>query len=587
MYPFSHGHKAKKFCPTFVGENWGCSHWVNPLQAVPSSTITKRKKTRMNMPRKLAAMLLASCCFFTAAAQSPASSETRTWEEQGNKLNALLYHIESIYVEDVDMESLVEVAIINMLEEMDPHSVYIPAEELQAADEPLNGNFEGVGIQFNIFRDTIMVVSPISGGPSEKLGIMAGDRIVTVDGEVVAGTGVTNKDVQRLLKGPKGTLVTVGIKRGNDPELLVFEIIRDKIPIYSVDASFMVTPEIGYIKVNRFAKTTMTEMYRAFAKLRASGMQDLILDLQGNGGGMLRTAIQMADEFLSGDKLLVYTEGRSFPRENTKARIPGRFEQGRLVVLIDQGSASASEIVSGAIQDWDRGLIVGRRSFGKGLVQRPVRLTDDSAVRLTVQKYYTPAGRCIQKSYEDGVDAYRKEKYERFESGELMSMDSLELPDSLKYATRITGRTVYGGGGILPDVFVPLDTTDNSAYFSSILRKGLDSRFALTFVDSIRSELEARYPTEDDFIAKFEVDEEMASDFQAFVANEGIEWNEEEWGRSGDAISMRLKAMIGRNLLEQSTFYRVISGLNETLQKAVMILEDGTFERSKLAHDTF
>ncbi|MDB4795804.1 S41 family peptidase [Flavobacteriales bacterium] len=532
-------------------------------------------------------MLLASCCFLTAAAQSPASSETRTWEEQGNKLNALLYHIESIYVEDVDMESLVEVAIINMLEEMDPHSVYIPAEELQAADEPLNGNFEGVGIQFNIFRDTIMVVSPISGGPSEKLGIMAGDRIVTVDGEVVAGTGVTNKDVQRLLKGPKGTLVTVGIKRGNDPELLVFEIIRDKIPIYSVDASFMVTPEIGYIKVNRFAKTTMTEMYRAFAKLRASGMQDLILDLQGNGGGMLRTAIQMADEFLSGDKLLVYTEGRSFPRENTNARIPGRFEQGRLVVLIDQGSASASEIVSGAVQDWDRGLIVGRRSFGKGLVQRPVRLTDDSAVRLTVQKYYTPAGRCIQKSYEDGVDAYRKEKYERFESGELMSMDSLELPDSLKYATRITGRTVYGGGGILPDVFVPLDTTDNSPYFSSILRKGLDSRFALTFVDSIRSELEVRYPTEDDFIAKFEVDEEMASDFQTFVANEGIEWSEEEWGRSGDAISLRLKAMIGRNLLEQSTFYRVISGLNETLQKAVMILEDGTFERSKLAHDTF
>ena len=539
------------------------------------------------MPRKLAAMLLASCCFLTAAAQSPASSETRTWEEQGNKLNALLYHIESIYVEDVDMESLVEVAIINMLEEMAPHSVYIPAEELQAADEPLNGNFEGVGIQFNIFRDTIMVVSPISGGPSEKLGIMAGDRIVTVDGEVVAGTGVTNKDVQRLLKGPKGTLVTVGIKRGNDPELLVFEIIRDKIPIYSVDASFMVTPEIGYIKVNRFAKTTMTEMYRAFAKLRASGMQDLILDLQGNGGGMLRTAIQMADEFLSGDKLLVYTEGRSFPRENTNARIPGRFEQGRLVVLIDQGSASASEIVSGAVQDWDRGLIVGRRSFGKGLVQRPVRLTDDSAVRLTVQKYYPPAGRCIQKSYEDGVDAYRKEKYERFESGELMSMDSLELPDSLKYATRITGRTVYGGGGILPDVFVPLDTTDNSPYFSSILRKGLDSRFALTFVDSIRSELEVRYPTEDDFIAKFEVDEEMASDFQTFVANEGIEWSEEEWGRSGDAISLRLKAMIGRNLLEQSTFYRVISGLNETLQKAVMILEDGTFERSKLAHDTF
>lgn len=544
------------------------------------------------MQRLLAALVLSLCCFFTASAQTPNaarldSEKPSNWENQGNKLQSLLFHIENMYVEDVDFESIVETAIVNMLEEMDPHSVYIAAEDLQAADEPLNGNFEGVGIQFNIFKDTIMVVSPISGGPSEKLGIMAGDRIVTVDGEMVAGTGVTNKDVQRLLKGPKGTLVKVGIKRGNEPELLTFEIIRDKIPIYSVDASFMVTPEIGYIKVNRFAKTTMTEMYSAFLKLKRAGMQDLVLDLQGNGGGMLRTAIQMADEFLSEDKLLVYTEGRMFPRENTRARIPGRFEKGRLVVLIDQGSASASEIVSGAVQDWDRGLIVGRRSFGKGLVQRPVRLTDDSAVRLTVQKYYTPAGRCIQKSYEEGVEEYRKEKYKRFESGELMSMDSLALPDSLKYATRITGRTVYGGGGILPDVFVPLDTTDNSAYFSSILRKGLDSRFALTYVDSLRAQLETDYPTEDDFVAQFDVDAAMAKDFQKFLTTEGIEWDEDGWERSGDAIILRLKAMIGRNLVEPSTFYRVISGLNESLQKAVTILEDGTFEQSNLAHDTF
>mgnify|MGYP001997744192 CR=1 FL=1 len=544
------------------------------------------------MQRLLAAIALSLCCFFTASAQTSNpgrlnSEQSSNWESQGNKLQSLLFHIENMYVEDVDFESIVETAIVNMLEEMDPHSVYIPAEDLQAADEPLNGNFEGVGIQFNIFKDTIMVVSPISGGPSEKLGIMAGDRIVTVDGEMVAGIGVTNKDVQRLLKGPKGTLVTVGIKRGNESDLITFEIIRDKIPIYSVDASFMVTPEIGYIKVNRFAKTTMTEMYSAFLKLKRAGMKDLVLDLQGNGGGMLRTAIQMADEFLSEDKLLVYTEGRMFPRENTRARIPGRFEKGRLVVLIDQGSASASEIVSGAVQDWDRGLIVGRRSFGKGLVQRPVRLTDDSAVRLTVQKYYTPAGRCIQKSYEEGVEEYRKEKYQRFESGELMSMDSLELPDSLKYATRITGRTVYGGGGILPDVFVPLDTTDNSAYFSSILRKGLDSRFALSYVDSLRTELESEFPTEDEFMEKFEVDEAMSADFQEFLTAEGIEWDADGWTRSGNAITLRLKAMIGRNLVEPSTFYRVISGLNESLQKAVTILEDGTFDQSNLAHDTF
>ena len=514
-------------------------------------------------------------------------SQSSDFEEQGQKFNTLLYYMDQLYVEDTDMESLVETAIVNMLEEMDPHSVYIPAEELQAADEPLNGNFEGVGIQFNIFRDTIMVVSPISGGPSEKLGIMAGDRIVTVDGEVVAGTGVTNKDVQRLLKGPKGTLVTVGIKRGNDPELLTFEIIRDKIPIFSVDASFMVAPGIGYVKVNRFSKSTMSELYKAFAKLQQEGMEDLILDLQGNGGGMLRTAIQMADEFLSEQKLIVYTEGRSFPRDDTYARIPGRFEKGRLVVLIDQGSASASEIVSGAVQDWDRGLIVGRRSFGKGLVQRPVNLPDGSAVRLTVQKYYTPSGRCIQKPYDEGVDAYRMEKFDRYDTGELMSLDSLDLPDSLKYETRLRGRTVYGGGGIVPDVFVPLDTTDNSAYFSSILRKGLDNRFALTYVDSLRAELESAYPTEDVFLEKFEVTGQMLKDFQAFATDEGVEFDEEDWSKSGDAIALRLKAMMGRNLLEQSTFYRVISGLNESLERAIEILQDGTFEKANLAHDTF
>ena len=416
---------------------------------------------------------------------------------------------------------------------------------------------------------------------------MAGDRIVTVDGEVVAGTGVTNKDVQRLLKGPKGTQVTVGIKRGNDPELLVFEIIRDKIPIYSVDASFMVAPGIGYVKVNRFSKSTMSELYQAFAKLQREGMEDLILDLQGNGGGMLRTAIQMADEFLSEQKLIVYTEGRSFPRDDTFARIPGRFEKGRLVVLIDQGSASASEIVSGAVQDWDRGLIVGRRSFGKGLVQRPVNLPDGSAVRLTVQKYYTPAGRCIQKPYEDGVDAYRMEKFERFETGELMSLDSLNLPDSLKFETRLRGRTVYGGGGIIPDVFVPLDTTDNSAYFSSILRKGLDNRYALTYVDSLRASLEQAYPDEETFLAEFEVTNDMIEAFQAYATAEGVEFDADDWATSGDAIALRLKAMMGRNLLEQSTFYRVISGLNESLQRAVEILQDGTFEKANLAHDTF
>ena len=508
-------------------------------------------------------------------------------EAQAQKFSTLLYYVDEIYVDSVDAGELVESAIVAMLEEMDPHSVYIPAEELQAADEPLNGNFEGVGIQFNIFRDTIMVVSPISGGPSEKLGILAGDRIVTVDGEVVAGTGVTNKDVQRLLKGPKGTVVTVGIKRTGVKELIEFEIIRDKIPIFSVDAAFMVSPEIGYIKVNRFAKTTMEEFMAALADLKAAGMKDLILDLQGNGGGMLRTATHMADTFLSDDKLIVYTEGRAFPKEETHAFRRGGFEEGRLCVLIDQGSASASEIVSGAVQDWDRGLIVGRRSFGKGLVQRPVNLPDGSAVRLTVQKYYTPSGRCIQKPYDEGVDAYRQEKYARYESGELLSLDSLDLPDSLQYQTLLRKRTVYGGGGILPDIFVPLDTTDNSPYFTNILRKGLDSRYALTYVDSLRESLEAQYPTEDAFVEGFQPSQEEIDAFIAFVEKEGVEFSAEDWERSSDAIVLRLRAMIGRNLHEGSTFYRIISDLNETLQRAIEALEDGTFDRTNLAHRTF
>jgi len=321
--------------------------------------------------------------------------------------------------------------------------------------------------------------------------------------------------------------------------------------------------------------------------LQDQGMKDLILDLQGNGGGMLRTAIDMSDELLSGDKLLVYTEGRAFEREDTFAEYKGLFEKGRLVVLIDEASASASEIVSGAVQDWDRGLVMGRRSFGKGLVQRPMRLPDGSAVRLTVQKYYTPSGRCIQKPYDDGVEAYRKEKFERYERGELLSLDSLDLPDSLMYKTRIQEREVYGGGGILPDIFVPLDTTLNSATFSRILRKGLCSKYALEQVDANRASWEARHLDEDDFVARMAFSDEEMADFQAFVEKEGVEIDETEWARSLPAIELRLKAFYGRNIYESKTFYRVIGGLNEALLEAVRVLNDGTFNAAPLAHRTF
>ena len=515
------------------------------------------------------------------------AQDDMTPQEAAQKFGTLMRYIGQLYVDSVSVEELTERAMVKMLEDLDPHSVYFSAEELKEADEPLNGNFDGIGVQFNIFKDTIMVVSPISGGPSERLGIRAGDRIVEVNGENTAGIGITNRDVMKLLKGPKGTVVQVGIKREGEPELLTFDITRDKIPIYSIDAAHMVDKKIGYIKVSRFAKTTMDEFRDAILSLQDQGMKDLILDLQGNGGGMLRTAIAMSDEFLSEDKLIVYTEGRAFEREDTFAQYKGLFEKGRLVVLIDEASASASEIVSGAVQDWDRGLVVGRRSFGKGLVQRPMRLPDGSAVRLTVQKYYTPAGRCIQKPYDDGVEAYRKEKFERFEKGEFMTLDSLDLPDSLMHKTRILEREVYGGGGILPDLFVPLDTTFNSPTFSRILRKGLCSKYALAQVDANRTAWETRASSEDDFVANMTFNDDELAAFKDYVAQEGIDIDDEEWRRSLPAIALRLKAFFGRNIYESKTFYRVIGGLNEALQEAIRVLNDGTFNAAHLAHKTF
>lgn len=524
-------------------------------------------------------------------ATGPATSQT-TAQQGAKKFGTLLSMLDRLYVDSVEMDMLVETAIEKMLEELDPHSVYFSEDDLKDANEPLDGSFEGIGVQFNIFKDTIMVVSPIAGGPSEKLGIRAGDRIVQVEEEYVAGVGVTTKDVIRLLKGPKGTVVKVFIKRDGEKTLLEFNIERDKIPIFSVVASHMVEPTIGYIKISRFAKTTLEELRTSLSELKEKGMKDLILDLQGNGGGMLRTAINMSDEFLSDDKLIVYTEGRSFPREDTYTSYEGLFERGRLVILMDDGSASASEIVAGAVQDWDRGLIVGRRSFGKGLVQRPIDLGDGSAVRLTVQKYYTPAGRCIQKPYDEGVDAYRNEKYDRYKSGELLSLDSLDLPDSLKYETRIKKRTVYGGGGILPDVFVPIDTTSNSDTFRNLLRKGMMSSYALEFVDKNRARIEAEYPSEDDFVNQYVVSEKEIKAFQDWAQEKGseedpIEFPEADWEISGEAITLRLKAFIGRNTYSQSTFYRVIGDLNEALNEAIEILNDGRFENSKLAHKTF
>ena len=527
--------------------------------------------------------VFSAVCFLQTSAQIKNPSETT------EKFATLLNYIDLMYVDTVQAAALTEKAIIHMLEELDPHSVYLSKEEVQSANEPLQGSFDGIGVQFQILHDTILVVEPIQGGPSEKLGIRSGDKIVKIDGDNVAGIGIKNSDVMKKLKGPKGTKVTVGIERNRETDLYYYTIVRDKIPIYSSDASYIVAPGIGYVKISRFAQTTAEEMRKAITELRAEGMKDLVIDLQDNGGGLLDIAVEMCDEFISGDRLLVYTEGRSFPRDERRANPEkkGIFEKGRLIVLIDESSASASEILSGAVQDWDRGLIIGRRSFGKGLVQRPVRLPDGSMVRLTVQKYFTPSGRCIQKSYDDGLAEYEKDKEKRFKNGELFSLDSLNLPDSLKYYTNLKKRTVYGGGGILPDIFVPLDTSENSNYFSEMLRTGVNNDWVMNYTNAQRAALLEKYPDIKTFTAKYELPDNAMTEMIDMLTKKEVAFNEAQYKTSEHAMRLRTKALIARNLYDNEAFYVIINDLNPALKKAVQVLQDGTFEKMKLAYSDF
>ncbi|UCH15205.1 MAG: S41 family peptidase, partial [Bacteroidales bacterium] len=414
------------------------------------------------------------------------NSHSQAIYEQALKFGRILEWIDRYYVDSVDQKELVEDAIIEMLKELDPHSSYLTKKEARETNEPLQGNFEGIGISFSILYDTIFVISPISGGPSEKVGIQAGDRIVKVEGKNVAGIGITNEDVFRLLRGEKNTKVTISILRRNVDELLDFTIIRDKIPIYSIDASYKVKDNIGYIKINRFSLTTITEFREAVEKLKTQNVNDLILDLSGNGGGYLDVAIKLADQFLDDEKLIVYTEGMNNPRREYLSTSKGVFETGNILIIIDEGSASASEIVSGAVQDWDRGIIIGRRSFGKGLVQRPLPLPDSSMVRLTVARYYTPTGRLIQKPYDMSKSEYDNDIINRYNNGELSHADSIHFPDSLKYNTLENSRIVYGGGGIMPDFFVPIDTSFYSDYYRDLMRRGILNRFTLKYIDNNR-----------------------------------------------------------------------------------------------------
>lgn len=495
---------------------------------------------------------------------------------QMDKMSTLLRLVNDWYVDTPGMDHLVEHAINTLLEDLDPHSVYISADELKKMNEPLEGEFEGIGIQFNIHDDTILVVSPIAGGPSEKLGILAGDKIITIDSDTVAGVGFKNSDVQKTLRGKKGSKVIVGIKRSGLNNLIDFEITRDKIPIYSVDAGYMINDKVGYIKVNRFARKTVNEFNEKMKMLDDQGMKSLVLDLRGNSGGYLNTAIDLADEFLEKGELVVYTQGRNFPKDEKFATSKGGFEKGKLVILIDEGSASASEIVTGAIQDWDRGLVVGRRSFGKGLVQKPYMLPDRSAIRLTISRYYTPSGRSIQRPYDKGKDAYYDLIDDRFESGEVFSADSIKLPDSLKYETN-NGRTVYGGGGIVPDIFVPLDTNGRSDYYLNLLRKGHFNYYTLDALDGHRKEIKKEYKSVSQFIEEYPIDEQIKS-FTAYAAEKGLEFDEEGYNESKEKIDNLLLAYLARGVWDINAYYQVINQIDPTLKVAIESLDDKNFK---------
>lgn len=497
--------------------------------------------------------------------------------EQSIKYQRLMALIDAFYVDTVNLQKLTEDAIVKVLAELDPHSVYISKEEVEEMNEPLEGGFYGIGIQFNILRDTLMVVSVVSGGPSEKVGLLAGDRIVAVDGKNIAGKKISNKDVRNYLKGEKGTTVQITVLR--DKELMDFKIIRDKIPIYSIDAAYMLDKTTGYIKISRFAATTIEEFEAAVKKLEAAGMKDMILDLQGNGGGYLGAAIGISDHLLDGGKLIVYTDGLSSGRREELSTASGLFKSGRVVVLIDGNSASASEIVSGAVQDWDRGLLVGRRSFGKGLVQHQYPLTDGSMVRLTISHYYTPSGRCIQKSYSSGEEEYRAELYNRYRSGELLSADSIEVNDSLKYYTKQKHRIVYGGGGIIPDVFVALDTTVNYLYINRLIAKNVFGEYITNYVDQNREALKKKYPDFDQFNKNFSVSDQMIDDIVAAGEKAGVP-KDETWLKAQlPAIKLQIKSLIAWDIWGISRMYQIMNEENEILKQGLRVLKDGTYEK--------
>ena len=492
-----------------------------------------------------------------------------------NKLRMAEAAVVQLYVDSVDEEKLVEDAIKGMLEKLDPHSQYSNAEETKELNEPLEGNFSGIGISFNMPNDTLYVIQTISGGPSERVGMQAGDRIITVNDTLISGVKMKNRDIMKRLRGPKGTEVDLKVLRKNAgaSDTINFKVTRADIPIYSVDAAYMVEPGIGYVRVNKFAAETPKEFREAVSKLKKQGMKDLILDLTDNGGGYLNAAVDMLGEMLPVGTMTVYTEGLNSPRHNNYAFPKGAtplLEDGRVAVMVNQYSASASEITAGAIQDWDRGLIVGRRTFGKGLVQRPVPFPDGSMMRLTIAHYYTPSGRDIQRPYTKGDnEAYAKDILDRFHSGELMHEDSIRRIDSLKVKTLRLNRDVYSGGGISPDRFVALDTTMYTKYYREVMAKGVFNRWAINYVDTHRKEMKKQWKTDDEFVNSFEITPEMLTQVYDMATSEGVEYNEEQAEISAPLFKMILKALIGRDTYENETYFKVYNRFDPIFRNAL------------------
>ena len=535
-------------------------------------------KTRRDAHREGKTLFLRFFVFSLIFLPLPLHAQFRMGHNDDTPLRKLQYAevaITNLYVDSVDEKKLVEDAIRGMLNKLDPHSSYSTPKEVKELNEPLNGNFEGIGVQFNMIEDTLLVIQPVTNGPSEKVGILAGDRIVSVNDTAIAGVKMSKEEIMKRLRGPKGTKVHLGIVRQGIKDRLKFMVVRDKIPVKSVDATYMIRPTVGYIRIGNFGATTYSEFLESLEKLRKEGMESLILDLQENGGGYLKAAVDVANEFLQKGDLIVYTEGRKTPRTEYTADGSGIFQKGKVVVLVDGYTASAAEIVTGAIQDQDRGLVVGRRTFGKGLVQRPIDMPDGSMIRLTIAHYFTPSGRCIQKPYKKGENKdYAMDMMNRLKSGELTNADSIHFADSLKYETLRQHRMVYGGGGITPDEFVPLDTTLYTKFHRELAAKSIVIQHNLRFVDNHRKELTARWTDFADFKQNFEVPQSLIDGIIAEGEKQSIKPKDEaELQKTIPYLSLQLKALIARDIWDMSEYFSVFNESSEMVKKALEILQ--------------